>query len=132
MTYEEIIKEYKKLFIMIVEKAGRDTGNTSYLQVEKILNKEDLLKAEKHLIEQEPEFIIIVCFYPIFLFWDIYGIKKIEEWDFKKGNEKLKEFYNTFLKSSTIKFCEKYGIEPIEDLEDHGFKVTPVSLKKDD
>jgi hypothetical protein len=130
MTYEEIIKEYKKLFILLVEKAGRDTGNTSYLQVEKILNKEDILKCEKKLLEQEPEFIIIVCFYPIFLFCDIYGMEKIENWDHEKGNEKLREFYNTFLKNPTIKFCEKYGIEPIEDIGDSGFKL--ISLKKDD
>lgn len=130
MTYEEIVLEYRKLFIMLVEKAGRDTGNTSYLNVEKILKEKNIEKLERDLIQGEPDFVIVVCSYLVVLFCDIYGISGVENWDLEKSSTKLSEFYQEFLKKATIKFCEKYGLEPFEDPET-SFKIIPIrNLRK--
>lgn len=125
MTYEEVVKEYRKLFVMLVEKAGRETGNTSYLRVEKILEEKNSERLEKRLIEDEPSFVIIVCSYLILLFCDIYGLKGVEEWDLDTGAEKVSEFYRLYLKNATIKFCEKYGLEPFDD-PDTSFKLIRI------
>lgn len=126
MTYEDIVHEYRKLFIMLVEKAGRETGNTSYLRVEEILKKRSVEQLENGLIEKEPEFVVVVCSYLVLLFCDIYGIEKVENWDPEMSATKLSEFYYEFLKSATIRFCEKYGLEPFEDPET-SFKL--ITLK---
>jgi hypothetical protein len=125
MTYEDIVHEYRKLFVMLVEKAGRETGNTSYLRVEKILIEKNVEKLEQGLIEREPEFVIIVCSYLILLFCDIYGIDGVEGWDQEESATKLSEFYQEFLKKATIKFCEKYGLEPFDDPET-SFKLIAI------
>ena len=126
MTYQEIITEYRKLFVMLVEKAGRETGNTSYQKVDEIMKKMGADKMEERFIQDEPDFIIVICSYIVFLFCDIYGIKKVEEWDRELSAKKLSEFYKTFLKGPTIRFCEKYGLESFEDPET-SFKL--VALK---
>ena len=125
MTYEEIIHEYRKLFVMLVEKAGRETGNTSYLRVEEILKEKNADKLEERLIADEPRFVIVVCSYLILLFCDIYGIEGVEKWDKDMSASKLSEFYHVFLKKATIRFCEKYGLEPFDDPET-SFKLIAV------
>jgi hypothetical protein len=125
MTYEDIVHEYRKLFIMLVEKAGRETGNTRYLRVEETLKEKNVKKLEQGLIEREPEFVIIVCSYLVLLFCDIYGIDGVEEWDQEESATKLSEFYQEFLKKATIKFCEKYGLEPFDDPET-SFKLIAI------
>ena len=117
MTYEEIVHEYRKLFVMLVEKAGRETGNTSYLKVEQILTEKNAEKMEEGIIADEPAFVIVVCSYLVLLFCDIYGIDGVENWDQDMSASKLSEFYQEFLKKATIRFCEKYGLEPFEDPE---------------
>ena len=128
MTYEDIVHEYRKLFIMLVEKAGRETGNTSYQRVEEILKEKNVGKLEEGLIQSEPEFVIIVCSYLVLLFCDIYGIEGVENWDQEMSATKISEFYHEFLKGATIRFCEKYGLEPFDDPET-SFKL--ISLKND-
>lgn len=127
MTYGEIVHEYRKLFIMLVEKAGHETGNTSYLKVEEILKEKNVEKLEESLISDEPEFVIIVCSYLVLLFCDIYGIDKVEDWDQDMSAAKVSEFYHAFLKKATIRFCEKYGLEPFDDPET-SFKL--IAIKK--
>ena len=126
MTYGEIVHEYRKLFVMLVEKAGRETGNTSYQRVEEILKEKKVEKLEERLIQSEPEFVIIVCSYLVLLFCDIYGVDGVEEWDQEESATKLSEFYQEFLKKATIKFCEKYGLEPFDDPET-SFKLVAIS-----
>jgi hypothetical protein len=125
MTYGEVVHEYRKLFVMLVEKAGRDTGNTSYIRVEEILKEKKVEMLEEELIKDEPEFVIIVCSYLVLLFCDIYGIDGVEEWDQEESATKLSEFYQEFLKKATIKFCEKYGLEPFDDPET-SFKLIAI------
>ena len=129
MTYREIVHEYRKLFIMLVEKAGRETGNTSYQRVEEILKEKKVEKLEEELIQIEPEFVIIVCSYLVLLFCDIYGIERVENWDQEMSATKLSEFYHEFLKGATIRFCEKYGLEPFDDPET-SFKL--IALKNEE
>lgn len=129
MTYEEIVHEYRKMFIMLVEKAGRKTGNTGYLKVEEILKDSRIEEVEKQLIEDEPAFVLVVCTYLVNLFCGIFGVENVEGWDREKSARKLSEFYKEFLKGATIKFCEKYGIESFDDPET-SFKLIVMKDEK--
>lgn len=128
MTYKEVVQEYRKLFIMLVEKAGRETGNTSYQNIEKVLKDMKVENMEKSLVDKEPEFVVVVCSYLVLMFCDIYGKEKVREWDEEESAQKLSEFYETFLKKSTMRFCEKYGLEPFDDPRT-SFKLIVLSEK---
>ena len=123
MTYEEVITKYRQLFIMLVESAGRETGNKTYLKIEKLLDdNSDLFK---RLVDEERDLrIVLGCFVTI-IFTDIYGEEELCSWDKDKACEKITEFYTVFLKGPTKKFCEKYGIESFDDPE-IAFKIMKI------
>jgi hypothetical protein len=131
MSYQEIADKYKEIFIMLVEKAGRETGNTSYLKVSEILEQENNKTMFSGLVEREAGMEVLVCSLVVSLFFDIYGLDKLSDWNDEDGYEKLTEFYRMFLKKPTIKFCEKYGLEPFED-PNTAFKVVKYERDKND
>ena len=59
------------------------------------------------LVEREAGMEVLVCSLVVSLFFDIYGLDKLSDWNDEDGYEKLTEFYKMFLKKPTIKFCEK-------------------------
>lgn len=129
MTYEEIYKNYKSLFIILVEKAGRETKNTSYLKVGEILGTSQFLKMEKRIIEEEQPLRLVVSYFIVNIFMDIYNIQTLHEWDEIKSYDKLQEFYQMYLKIPTIQFCSKYGIETFTET---GFNFRVVKWKNQD
>jgi hypothetical protein len=89
------------------------------------LKEKNVEKLENSLIENEPEFVIIVCSYLVLLFCDIYGIEGVENWNQEMSASKLSELYHEFLKGATIRFREKYGLEPFGDPET-SFKLIAI------
>jgi len=127
MTYEEIYKKYKELFIILVEKAGRETGNTSYLKVEELLEDEFIKTVEKNLLEHESPLRLVLSIFIVNIFMDIYGIHTVEEWNSIKSYDKLQEFYKLYLRIPTIQFCSKYGLETFNET---GFNFKIISKNK--
>jgi hypothetical protein len=130
MTYQEIVEKYKVLFIMLVEKAGRETGNTSYLNVSKLFEGDSDVPGNamiNSLVVKEPRFKVIVCSFIVLLLTNLYGVEKVKTWDDEQSATKLSEFYKIFLKKATLRFCQKYGLEEFEDPET-SFKL--VKLEK--
>lgn len=81
LTTEELFREYIKLFKLIVETAGYTVNNKSYLEVEKILEKEE--KNIKLTIEQDIPFTPFVATLIFYVILDIHGIENLE------GDEKI-------------------------------------------
>jgi len=114
MTYQEITKRYSELFIMLVEKAGRETGNTSYQKVAEILGKDESKQILEKAVQDEVDFKMFVCLMIVLILFDIYD-SQIENWTSEESSDKLLEFYELYLKKATKKFCEKYGLEPFDN-----------------
>ena len=114
MTYKEIVDIYKTAFIVSLREAARETGNNIYLKVDQAIEEGNnyILKA----IQDEIDFKLMVCIFCSAFFIKIYGIEEVSKWDLKKSNEMINGLYNSFLVTTTKKFCRKYGLETFDDL----------------
>lgn len=100
---------------MLVEKAGRETGNTSYLKVEELLRTEEFETIEKDLLENEMPLRLVLCIFIVQVFMDIYDLHTLEDWNSIESYDKLQEFYKLYLRIPTIQFCSKYGLETFDE-----------------
>ncbi len=114
MTYQEITDKYSELFVILIEKAGRETGNTSYQKVAEILGKDESKQVLEKAVRDEVDFKMFVCLMIVMILFDIYD-HQIENWTSEESSEKLLEFYELYLKKATKKFCTKYGLEPFDN-----------------
>lgn len=113
---EELFREYVKLFKLLVETAGYTVKNKSYLEVERILQKQE--KNIKATIEDDIPFTPFVATLIFYIILDIHGADRLE------GVEKTEEvknliddFWERYLKRPTRKFTSKYGLPEVRDLE---------------
>lgn len=116
LTTEELFREYVKLFKLLVETAGYTVKNKSYLEVERILQKQE--KNIKATIEDDIPFTPFVATLIFYTILDIHGADRLE------GVEKTEEvknliddFWERYLKRPTRKFTSKYGLPEVRDLE---------------
>lgn len=116
LTTEELFREYVKLFKLLVETAGYTVKNKSYLEVERILQKQE--KNIKATIEDDTPFTPFVATLIFYIILDIHGADRLE------GVEKTEEvknliddFWERYLKRPTRKFTSKYGLPEVRDLE---------------
>jgi len=116
LTTEELFREYVKLFKLLVETAGYTVKNKSYLEVERILQKQE--KNIKATIEDDIPFTPFVATLIFYIILDIHGADRLE------GVEKTEEvknliddFWKIYLKRPTRKFTSKYGLPEVRDLE---------------
>lgn len=116
LTTEELFREYVKLFKLLVETAGYTVKNKSYLEVERILQKQE--KNIKATIEDDIPFTPFVATLIFYIILDIHGADRLE------GVEKTEEvknliddFWEKYLKRPTRKFTSKYGLPEVRDLE---------------
>lgn len=116
LTTEELFREYVKLFKLLVETAGYTVKNKSYLEVERILQKQE--KNIKATIEDDIPFTPFVATLIFYVILDIHGADRLE------GVEKTEEvknliddFWERYLKRPTRKFTSKYGLPEVRDLE---------------
>jgi hypothetical protein len=116
LTTEELFREYIKLFKLIVETAGYTVNNKSYLEVEKILEKEE--KNIKLTIEQDIPFTPFVATLIFYVILDIHGIENLEgDEKIDKIKELIDDFWERYLKRPTRKFTSKYGLPNVGDLQ---------------
>lgn len=126
MTTEEIYKEYKKLFVLIMETAGQETNNSVYVRSEEILKKHEGLF--KQPIEQDAPFEIFVTTCMVVLIMEIHGLEKLNDLDEKETTDLVKSMYELYLKRPTKKFASKYGLPFDGDLNNRFIKVIKKSI----
>ena len=101
---------------MLVEKAGRETGNKYYQDVDRLLGEQGGVETMiNSLCKVEPDFQVVVCSFIVSLLCCIYGVEEVKTWDEEKSYHTLTEFYQLYLRKPSKKFCEKYGLEPFDD-----------------
>ena len=117
MTCEEIYIKYIDLFKLLIKNAGIETGNTSYRNVDKILEQEDDKMCIRHAIEDEVDFRIFVSILIFRVMIDIHGIEKLEKLDEDEMKDLITSLYVLYLLKPTRKFCTKYGLPVFNDPE---------------
>ena len=117
MTCEEIYNKYVGIFKVLIKTAGEETGNTSYKNIDQILNSNDVVKIIKRAIEDEVEFKLFVSILIFQVIRDVHGIEKLEDTDEEEMYKLITSLYQLYLRIPTRKFCTKYGLPVFNDPE---------------
>lgn len=136
MTSEDLLKEYKKIFILVVETAGEELGNDSYRKVEELLNTDTVKKIEEQLLSYDefPLDLLIVS-YVFTILIDTHTEEEIDSWCDVAPLTKRKEFlflYDNYLKKPTRSFTAQMGLPSVtinEDLFVHRIKCKRKNQK---
>lgn len=113
MTMNQILEEYKKQFIIVIETVGEIQKNSSYKNVESILKKR-LNNNENSLIDHGAPFGVFVVLYISFLLADIHGPEVVATWEDVADREECRAIYDNYLKEVTDNFTRKYGLEKVD------------------
>lgn len=118
MTYEELVREYIKLFILVLETVGQDIGNKVYQNVSNLLKENE--SEIKRMIDEELPFFIIVALLEVLI------ITKLHESDDLVEEENLlqgltNDMWNRYLKTASNKFFRKHGLPVINDIDEKGY-----------
>lgn len=114
MTTKELYEKYKDIFILAIETAGEETGNSVYRNVSEIINSEDTRLGVEELISYGCRLDLIIVKLVCDIVLAIHGIEKL-------NNEDLMDYANPifelYLKKPTRAFCQQNGIPVIKSLE---------------
>ena len=132
MTCEEIYIKYVDLFKLLIKTAGIETGNTSYRNVDKILEQEDDKRCINHAIEDEVDFRIFVSILIFRVMIDIHGIEKLEKLDEDEMKDLITSLYVLYLLKPTRKFCTKYGLPVFNDPEITAIVRRKIKFNRED
>lgn len=125
MDYEELLREYIKLYVLVMETVGQATNNKKYQKVgESVLrNKKEIDK----IIEDEPPFSTAVGYLIVTLLQDIHDNSDIAGYEnVQTLNYFVDDLYMRYLEKPTNKFLKKHGMPTISKPSEYG---TAILLK---
>ena len=125
MDYEELLREYIKLYVLVMETVGQATNNKKYQKVgESVLrNKKEIDK----IIEDEPPFSTAVGYLIVTLLQDIHDNSDIAGYEnVQTLNYFVDDLYIRDLEKPTNKFLKKHGMPTISKPSEYG---TAILLK---
>jgi hypothetical protein len=125
MDYEELLREYIKLYVLVMETVGQATNNKKYQKVgESVLrNKKEIDK----IIEDEPPFSTAVGYLIVTLLQDIHDNSDIAGYEnVQTLNYFVDDLYMRYLEKPTNKFLRKHGMPTISKPSEYG---TAILLK---
>lgn len=125
MDYEELLREYIKLYVLVMETVGQATNNKKYQKVgESVLrNKKEIDK----IIEDEPPFSTAVGYLIVILLQDIHDNSDIAGYEnVQTLNYFVDDLYMRYLEKPTNKFLRKHGMPTISKPSEYG---TAILLK---
>jgi hypothetical protein len=125
MDYEELLREYIKLYVLVMETVGQATNNKKYQKVgESVLrNKKEIDK----IIEDEPPFSTAVGYLIVTLLQDIHDNSDIAGYEnVQTLNYFVDDLYIRYLEKPTNKFLKKHGMPTIGKPSEYG---TAILLK---
>ena len=125
MDYEELLREYIKLYVLVMETVGQATNNKKYQKVgESVLrNKKEIDK----IIEDEPQFSTAVGYLIVTLLQDIHDNSDIAGYEnVQTLNYFVDDLYIRYLEKPTNKFLKKHGMPTISKPSEYG---TAILLK---
>lgn len=122
MTWEQIIREYLKLFILVIETAGDQTSNSQYKAIQKTIDRNQ--ECVQRVIDTGGiDFEIVVGLFCSMVILSIHGDRLVindtngEETmeKIKLSKELLEDLYQRYLKKPTEQFLRKNGLPPMAD-----------------
>lgn len=125
MDYEELLREYIKLYVLVMETVGQATNNKKYQKVgESVLrNKKEIDK----IIEDEPPFSTAIGYLIVTLLQDIHDNSDIAGYEnVQTLNYFVDDLYMRYLEKPTNKFLRKHGMPTISKPSEYG---TAILLK---
>mgnify|MGYP003550851911 CR=1 FL=1 len=128
MDYEELLRGYIKIFVLVLEAVGQKYGNKAYQEVGKcVIDNEDLIQ---DIIDKEPDFHEAVTLLITTLLLKIHEKSELFGWENKENlNYLLNDLYNRHLKEATNKYLKRIGMPVIDQLSDYG-SLTLFEQKK--
>src|SRR5574344_1755684 len=117
MDYEELLRGYIKIFVLVLEAVGQKYGNKAYQEVGKcVIDNEDLIQ---DIIDKEPDFHEAVTLLITTLLLKIHEKSELFGWENKENlNYLLNDLYNRHLKEATNKYLKRIGMPVINQLSD--------------
>ena len=120
MSYEETLKSWEKIFILVME----ETDDPVYKKVEEIINRENNQIELKRIIEDEPPLPFAIGFYILITILESVGAEKMSELEESDTVKRVDDFWKRYLKKPTRAFTTKYGLSPINsDSLNVGLKI---------
>ena len=119
MDYEQLLREYIKLFVLVMETVGQTTNNKKYMEVGKCIDEFE--ETIKQIIDWEPEFNQAIGLLIISLLMTIHSKYEIAGWEnTQRVNYYIDDLYERYLRKPTDAFLRKRGMPTIAKLSDHG------------
>lgn len=117
MTLEQLIKDYRERFILILNTVGEINSNDSFKNAEQLIrNREDGIQK---FIDMGASFSVLVVFMTSVILVDMYGPEEVSSWGDIADRKECKSVYNKYLKEMTDKFTRKNGLSQVNLSEVH-------------
>ena len=119
MDYEQLLREYIKRFVLVMETVGQATNNKKYMEVGKCI--EDNKDIINQIIQWEPDFNQAIGMLIISLLMTIHEKDEMIGWEnTQRVNYYIDDLYTRYLEKPTNAFLKKNGMPTIARLSDHG------------
>lgn len=109
MTMAQILEKYKEQFITVIRAVGAVQNNTTFLEVEDLLNAK---KFEENA-DSGMGFDAFVVMFIIPLLVNMYGVDIVSSWGNIIKRKEFRTIYDNYLKEITDNFTRKYGIRTV-------------------
>jgi len=112
MTYKQLLKAYLKLFILIVECAGEETGNQIYKDVEQYISKDVI----PQLVAQDAPLTVLISILISQVLIQLHGTSRMQGYENSDDlNTLIIDFFERYLRKPTNKFLVDNGFDEIEE-----------------
>lgn len=127
MTYEELVKAYIKLFILVIETVGQDIGNKFYQNVKEIIERNE--KSLQAVIDQEAPFYVLVSLLETLVICDIHDKDELMKDKFILQGY-VNDMWTRYLKVPSNKFFRKNGLPVINEIDEDGIIMLKTGYKQ--
>lgn len=110
MSYNEMLKEWEKIFILIME----NTDDLIYNKAEEIINKTPNQNLIKEMLEEELPLSCAIGGYIIMMLIESQGPDKLGDLNMEEMVRRIDDFWNRYLKKPTRVFTSKNGLPTID------------------
>lgn len=115
MTAKELFPKYVKIFELVIEQAGEDTGNKVYKNISNVINS-NKEKIEKSIEEDIPFGLFVTVLITIVLI-EVHSVEKLDKMSKEDTKVLLDDLFDRYLKKPTRKFTASYGLPTMNCLE---------------
>lgn len=117
MTFREIVEEYKKRFILILEDVGEVKQIRAYTEIESILSTNldgfKITVLEENSIQDNCPILCFTALYITAVLIRIYGIAEVSSWGDVCKHKLFRFIYDNYLKKMTEDFVNQFDLKQL-------------------